>query len=154
MNITGGALEFVNSSGALAPVVNLASNKGGGTGPAMTYNVANNLVLTNDTTFSGNGTATFNLNGAISGAGKFTKSGTSTLTLAGTNSYTGGTSITAGTLRINSAGALGTPTVTPDIAIASAGALATNGFAVDQALVNRVTAASAGSIVTGVGHQR
>ncbi|MBX9786203.1 MAG: autotransporter-associated beta strand repeat-containing protein, partial [Alphaproteobacteria bacterium] len=44
-----------------------------------------------DSTFAGN----------ISGAGSFTKLGAGNLTLSGTNTYTGGTTITAGTLRGN-----------------------------------------------------
>jgi autotransporter-associated beta strand protein len=45
--------------------------------------------------------------GIISGAGAITKNGTSTLTLSGNNSYSGGTTISAGTLQITSTGLLG-----------------------------------------------
>ncbi|NDY59104.1 hypothetical protein G3N56_20410, partial [Desulfovibrio sulfodismutans] len=38
--------------------------------------------------------------GVIEGAGDFRKSGAATLTLSGNNTYTGDTSITAGTLRL------------------------------------------------------
>ncbi|NDY59100.1 hypothetical protein G3N56_20390, partial [Desulfovibrio sulfodismutans] len=38
--------------------------------------------------------------GVISGAGDFRKSGAATLTLSGNNTYTGDTTITAGTLRV------------------------------------------------------
>ena len=43
----------------------------------------------------------------IAGAGKLTKKGSGTLTLAGANSYTGGTQVSAGVLRATSATALG-----------------------------------------------
>ncbi|WP_436123596.1 autotransporter-associated beta strand repeat-containing protein [Aminobacter sp. LjRoot7] len=45
--------------------------------------------------------------GTISGQGKLTKTGSETLTLTGTNSYAGGTKISAGTLQIGSGGTAG-----------------------------------------------
>lgn len=45
--------------------------------------------------------------GVIAGAGKLVKSGTDTLTLTGTNTYTGGTTISAGTLQIGNGGTTG-----------------------------------------------
>ena len=41
--------------------------------------------------------------GALSGSGSLVKTGTGTLTLMGSNAYTGGTSIVNGTLRMGSA---------------------------------------------------
>jgi autotransporter-associated beta strand protein len=52
------------------------------------------------------------LSGAISGIGALTKNGTGTLTLSGSNSYSGGTTLNTGTLNINNATALGTATFT------------------------------------------
>ena len=56
----------------------------------------------------------------LTGAGSFTKVGTGTLTLAGNNSYSGTTTIAAGTLRID-AGAGGALNSTSPLAFAGAG---------------------------------
>ena len=77
------------------------------------------------TTFTGAGNTT--VSGIIGGTGTLTKNGTGTLTLGGVNTYTGNTTINAGTIAVSSAANLG----------AAVGALAlnagtlqvTNGFA-------------------------
>ncbi|ECM8418655.1 AIDA autotransporter, partial [Salmonella enterica subsp. enterica serovar Kentucky] len=51
---------------------------------------------------------------AISGSGNVVKSGADTLTLSGSNTYTGGTTINDGTLVATSVDALGTGDVTDD----------------------------------------
>lgn len=58
-------------------------------------NIANNATLV----FVQTGNGSFN--GAISGSGTLVKNGNGTLTLVGTNSYTGGTTINAGALQGN-----------------------------------------------------
>jgi autotransporter-associated beta strand protein len=50
--------------------------------------------------------------GSIGGSGALTKSGTGALTLAMSNSYTGGTVLNAGTLNLNHASAIGSGTLT------------------------------------------
>ncbi len=80
----------------------------------------NNTVSTHTFTLSGNidtngnalsfkGTGTTQATGIISGAGTLTKSDTGTTILSGAsaNTYTGATTVNAGTLRIEKAGALG-----------------------------------------------
>ncbi|KAG1549302.1 hypothetical protein G6F50_013370 [Rhizopus delemar] len=52
------------------------------------------------------GSNNLTFNGNLSGAGSLTKEGAATLTLNGTNSYTGGTFINAGTLAIGPGGSL------------------------------------------------
>lgn len=64
----------------------------------------------------------------ISGAGKLTKRGTGTLALTGANTYSGGTIVAAGTLRADSATAMGTGAVYVD-----GGTLATHGVQVRMA---------------------
>ena len=52
------------------------------------------------------------LSGGIAGTGSLSKEGTGTLTLSGSNSYNGGTTVSAGGLAINSANALGSGALT------------------------------------------
>jgi autotransporter-associated beta strand protein len=65
------------------------------------------LLESGNLTVGSNNTST-TFSGAISGTGSLIKSGAGTLTLAGANTYTGGTTITAGTLAIGAASALPT----------------------------------------------
>ncbi|WP_420104009.1 autotransporter outer membrane beta-barrel domain-containing protein [Bosea sp. (in: a-proteobacteria)] len=76
----------------------------GGTSGSITGNVVNNGVLA----FDRSDTTSFA--GAISGTGSLTKDGLGTLTLTGTNSYAGGTTINSGTLRVGNGGSSGSIT--------------------------------------------
>ena len=71
----------------------------GGTSGSITSNVLDNGILVFDRSDS------FTFAGAISGTGNLIKQGAGTLTLSGTNSYTGTTTVSAGTLQAGSTGA-------------------------------------------------
>ena len=60
-------------------------------------NLANNVGLTGNSTINTNGN-NMGLSGNITGNGGFAKIGDGTLTLSGTNSYSGGTTVSTGTL--------------------------------------------------------
>ncbi|EMX0006149.1 autotransporter outer membrane beta-barrel domain-containing protein [Salmonella enterica] len=78
--------------------------------------VASNVEALGTGDVTDNATLALNTGGtfdnAISGSGQVVKSGDETLTLSGTNSYTGGTTISGGTLVATNVEALGTGSVT------------------------------------------
>ena len=94
----GGTIRFSSgitdyTLGGLAGDKNLALTNASGTATSLT--VGNN---SNDTTYSG----------ALSAGGSLVKTGTGTLILTGTNSYSGATTISDGTLQVGSGGTSGT----------------------------------------------
>ena len=64
--------------------------------------------ISNSGTFTLNTTAAQTLSGTVSGTGSLIKSNTNTVVLSGNNTYSGGTTLSAGTLQIGHANALGT----------------------------------------------
>ena len=97
-------------------VVNLAGTTGGAT---IDQSGTGLLKFSSNLTITGNGVKTLSLQGSTAGNGEFagnivdgaaatslTKAGTGTWTLSGSNSYSGSTTISSGTLALASAGAL------------------------------------------------
>ncbi len=114
-----------------------------GTGPlALTGDISGAATAV---TFNAN-TAAMAVSGIVSGTGRsVAKSGSSSLTLAAANTYDGGTTVNAGTLKMANANALGTGAV----AIPLAGTLDLNGNNV--LATNVITAATLRGILTNTG---
>ena len=97
------------SSGAVLNLTNLASS--GLTIGSLAGGANGTVDLGSKTlTVGGNGPST-TFSGVISNSGSLVKAGTGSLTLASANSYSGGTTLSAGTLAFSNAGALGTGTL-------------------------------------------
>lgn len=99
--ISGNRLEFI-SNGVTTPVLNIAAT--GVQSPVLT--VSNDLLLTNNLSIAQSSTAT--LSGVISGGGSLTKTLGGVLTLSNANTYSGGTTLSAGTIGAGSDSALST----------------------------------------------
>ncbi len=117
---TTGQLTYTGGAAETNRVIDLAGTTGGGT--IDQSGAAGLLKFTNANTATGAGVKTLTLQGSAAGTGEISgtivdsgggatsvaKSGTGTWTLSGANTHTGGTTLTAGTLNIGNASALGT----------------------------------------------
>ncbi len=102
MQITGNPLQFLQQ-GASLPSVDLAASNAN-----FNYIVSNNAALAATLVFNTSGSGRFIFSGSLSGTGGVTRNGSNgTLILSGSNSYSGPTTITAGTLQIGNDGATG-----------------------------------------------
>jgi autotransporter-associated beta strand protein len=97
-------------------------------------------AITNNAAFIYSGTNAQTLSGVISGTGDLTKNGTGTLTLSGANTYTGITTISAGTLTLGANQAIG--------AIAGTGALDLSSFTLTS---NSSTTTNFTGVISGTG---
>lgn len=110
LGAASGPLTF-GSGATLLTLAGITSNR------AVTLNEGGGVIDTNNFDST--------LNGAISGSGSLTKNGSGTLTLKGAGSYSGGTSINAGTIAVGNPKALGTG----DVNVSEAGTLEATGSA-------------------------
>jgi len=93
--------------------------------------------ITNNATLSINRTDDSTLGNAVSGTGSLLKSGAGTLALSASNSYSGGTTLSAGVLRLGNDSALGTGT----LAVTASSTLTSDG-ATARSIGNAVTLGS------------
>jgi autotransporter-associated beta strand protein len=128
--VNGGVLGIVSGSlGALpaSPAIDITLNNGG----TLRYNADGMALNVNRQILLGAGGGALNTNGnnggvsgVISGS-SLTKIGAGTLTLSNNNTYTGGTTISTGTLLVNNA--IGSGTGTGPVTVNAAGTLGGNG---------------------------
>jgi filamentous hemagglutinin family protein len=104
------------------------------------------ISLSGAGTFNTSPGATLTIFGNIAGVGTLTKAGTGTLTLAASNSYTGATTINAGTLLISNDSGLGTAP-----GAATAGHLTLNGGALEIQYIGTVPLHANRGIALGPG---
>ncbi|NDG70772.1 MAG: PEP-CTERM sorting domain-containing protein [Proteobacteria bacterium] len=151
-----GQLNWTGSNETTDKVFSMGGSTGGATISASTANQT--LTISQSLVISGNGTKTLTLggsgnvafNGVIPNGTSpntsvisMTKSGAGTVTLNGTNTYTGGTTISSGTLAFNNDSALGTGAVTLNGTLS---ALA------NATLSNNISVATAGTFRVGSGN--
>ena len=110
-------LDLSSASGGLVSLGSLADAAGSPTG--------HQVLLGDNTLATGLDNSSTAFSGTISGSGGLVKSGSGTFTLAGTNTYYGGTSLQAGTLSIGSDGNIGGPGSTINFRAASCKSRAT-----------------------------
>ena len=144
------ALAFNN----VAASYTLASGSGGtlhmnnGAATATITNAAGSHTIAAPLALDGNASVTVNnagdtltISGPVSGGGGLAVSGAGTLMLGGSNSYTGGTAINAGTVVFSTASALAGPAASVTV---NAGGVAAAGYPMDQNFLNQLAAGSSG----------
>lgn len=151
--LNAGALSLGNAAALGTGTLTVAGPGSLDTSTALT--LTNALSLSNALTLTGS--HDLSLTGAVSGGGRLIKNGTNTLSLSGNSSFTGGTTLNAGTLSVGSNTALGTGSLSlggaatltgsGNYSLANAVQLGANALSIDNAGNNL----SLGGIITGTG---
>ncbi|MEI6607318.1 MAG: autotransporter-associated beta strand repeat-containing protein, partial [Verrucomicrobiota bacterium] len=122
------ALELLGTTSKTTTITRAITIDGTHSGTLLVNNVTatvtGGITLTGAVNVTASGTASA-LTGVVTGGGSLTKLGSATLTLASTPSYSGDTTISAGTLKLNSANASNESST---VTIASTGAALELGF--------------------------
>ena len=108
------------------------------------------VALGNNSTVDVGGTQ-LTLSGVVSGTGDLSKSGNGTLTLGGANTYSGATTLSAGTLQLGEGGSTGNPgsgTVRLNAGVGDTVTLALNGVSISNAIES--TGAGGTQLVTSL----
>lgn len=131
VTVNSGTLS-ISSDGNLGNANNSLTFNGGTLLLSNDVTSARSIVLAAGATFDTDNNAVI-FNGTISGAGLLTKTGSGTLSLFGTDTYSGGTTINNGTVIVNSANSLGAASGTLNL---NAGTLeVTTGFTSSRNIV-------------------
>jgi fibronectin-binding autotransporter adhesin len=104
--INGGTLRIANDANLGDAAGGLAFN-GGTLNTTASFDSSRGIDLVGTGTFDPDAATALNLDGVISGAGALIKQGDGILNLTADNSYTGGTTIAAGSLQIGNGGTTG-----------------------------------------------
>ncbi len=111
---TGGTVNVDTTAGPVVVTgIQFAANGYTVAGGALTTNTANTVLRVGDGTGAGD-TMTATISAPITGSGGVEKTDLGTIILSGANTYTGGTTVSSGTLQIGAGGTTGS--VTGDIA--------------------------------------
>ena len=150
--IQGREVLFTNDLDGNGPEIAIdASNTGGNT---YSYEIDLDVVMYNDVTITGNGDVAVNINGQVRDyftSRGLTKTGNSTVALTGDNTYTGGTTVSEGTLLANNTS--GSATGTGNVTVESGGTFGGTGSISGDVTINLggtlSPGASAGRLTVG-----
>lgn len=115
------AFGITGSDGIVAPrTVTFSGSSTASLSSTGTHNLANSIVLTGSGRVGSTGQLT--LSGVVSSTRSFTKTDSGTVIMTGTNTYTGGTVVEAGTLQLGNGGTSGSISGTAAISLGASSA--------------------------------